>query len=72
MPLDTYDLVVMAECLNDPHLVKIDCVTNVDVTVVAGRCHVVSIGVVADTTDLLTVQHRASEALSHPEVPDAD
>lgn len=62
----------MLECFDDWYFLQVDCVTNVNLMVVASTCDEVPINWVRDAANFLRVQLLVSEALLHVQVPDGD
>ena len=72
MPLNWDNFVFMFKCLNNWDLLKVHCITNMYLWVIASTCNKVAINRVRDPTHLLLVELLVSEALLHVEVPNGD
>lgn len=69
MPLHTHYFVLVLQSLYNLHLVQVDSVTDVHVTVIASCCDKAAVRTVTHASYLLRVQLLLSKALSHVEIP---
>ena len=62
----------MSQCLYYSELVQVDSIRYMNTTIITCRCHIITIDRVRHTTNLLGVQDRWCETLSHIQIPNGD